>query len=74
MASNKTWIEKLEVGLGGLQDSMSRLEVGIANKLRLIEENLLRLSDTIMSSREGSISHSLGWLGPIRLNKRKEDE
>lgn len=40
MASNKERIENLEAGLGGLQDSASRLEMGMADKLQLIEENL----------------------------------
>lgn len=44
MESNKEWIENLEASMGGLQDSVSQLKVGMVNKLRLIEENLQRLS------------------------------
>ncbi|XP_021894835.1 uncharacterized protein LOC110812376 [Carica papaya] len=69
IASNKERIENLEQGLGGLQESVSRLEVGMTGKPRLVEENLQRFSDTMMSSREAFASNSIGRLGqaqPVR--------
>lgn len=51
MVSNKERIENLKIGLRSLQDTVSRLEVGMVDKLLLIEENLQCLTDTIMSSQ-----------------------
>lgn len=62
MTSNKEQVENLEVGLGSLQDSVSRLEIGMADKLRLIEENLQRLSNAIASNWEGSSSNHISCL------------
>jgi len=33
MATNKECIENLKVGLGGLQDGMNRMELGVTNKI-----------------------------------------
>jgi hypothetical protein len=33
MATNKECIENLEVGLGGLQDGMKKMELGVTNKI-----------------------------------------
>lgn len=69
MASNKERIESIEQGLGAFQDTVSQLEMGMADKLCLIEENLQRLTDTVLSSREGSFSNLMGQLGPPRTTK-----
>lgn len=47
MTSNKERIENLVASLGGLQDSFSRMELVMADKLRIIKENLKRLTDTV---------------------------
>lgn len=74
MTSNKEQIEQLEVGLGGLQDSMSRFEIGMTDKMRLIEEDLQRLTDTMLSNCEGSASHTLSRLGANRPYREEENE
>lgn len=74
MVSNKERIENFKARLGGLQDSMSHLEMGMANKLLLIEENLQRLTDTVISSCEGSPNHSLRRSRPSRPNKEERSK
>ena len=44
MATNKEKIELLEVSVGGLQDNMSRMELGINNKLHQLEVAINRIS------------------------------
>lgn len=74
MTSNKEHIENLEHGLSGLQDLASRLELGMADKLQFIEENLQCLSDTVMSSREASANNSMGWVEQARPVRDDEPE
>lgn len=57
MATNKERIDKLEEGLGGVQDNLQRMEMGIADKFQHLEENLVKLSDAFLASREPS-SHN----------------
>jgi hypothetical protein len=52
MASNKERIEALEAGLGGVQDGMQQLELGVADKLHHLEETINRLSEAFLSTRE----------------------
>lgn len=40
MVSNKERIENLETSFDKLQDSFSRMKIGMADKIRLIEETL----------------------------------
>ena len=40
MATNKERIEALETGLGGVQDGLQRVEVGVADKLNRLEETI----------------------------------
>ncbi|KAA8539773.1 hypothetical protein F0562_026465 [Nyssa sinensis] len=54
MATNKERIEQLEAGLGGLQDGMSRMELGLTDKLHHMEETIHKLSEAFLSNREGS--------------------
>lgn len=74
MTTNKERIENLETGLGGLQDSFSRMKLRLTDKMRLIEENLKRLSDTIASNREGSSNHHVSRpsLPPLHCEERSE--
>lgn len=74
MATNKECIENLEAGLGGLQDRFSRMEVGLADKLRLIEDNLKSLSDSIASSCEVSNSNQLSRPGTLQLVRERAPE
>ena len=55
MATNKERIENLEVGMGGLQDGMRRVELGVADKLHQLLETINRMTETMMfSNKEGS--------------------
>ncbi|KAJ0040554.1 hypothetical protein Pint_26938 [Pistacia integerrima] len=45
MATDKERIENLEIELGRLQDGMSRMEIGITDKLRQLEETINTLSE-----------------------------
>ncbi|KAA8537020.1 hypothetical protein F0562_029498 [Nyssa sinensis] len=54
MTTNKERIENLEVGLGGLQDSMGRLELGFADKFHQMEDTLNKLTEVLLSNKEGS--------------------
>jgi ClpP class serine protease len=54
MASNKERIEALEVGLGGVQDGMQQLELGVVDKLHHLEETINKLLEAFLSTREVS--------------------
>ncbi|KAJ8749838.1 hypothetical protein K2173_013241 [Erythroxylum novogranatense] len=56
MASNKERIKTLEVGLGQLQDSVSQMERGFADKLQQIETAISKLSESALPSRDGASS------------------
>lgn len=58
MTSNKERIEHLEVGLGSLQDNLSRMELGLADRLHRMEDTLHKLSQTFLSTNEASNSNS----------------
>lgn len=58
MATNKERIENLEVGLGGLHDNLSRIEIGMTEKLHQMEEIIQKLSDVLLSNREASNSNN----------------
>lgn len=51
MSTNKERIEQLETGLGSLQDGMSRMELGLTDKLQRMEETIHKLSEELMSNR-----------------------
>ena len=57
MTTNKERIELLEGGLGGVQEGMQRMEVGITDKIQRLEETIAKLSEAFLSSR-GSPSHN----------------
>ena len=43
MGTNKERIEQLEAGLGGVQEGLHKIELGMADRLRHVEETLNRL-------------------------------
>nr|CAN75225.1 hypothetical protein VITISV_035856 [Vitis vinifera] len=69
MATNKERIEQLEAGLGGLQDGMSRMELGLTDKLHQMEETIHRLSEALLSNKERSSSNTNDRNGRVRNNR-----
>ena len=69
MATNKERIEQLEAGLGGLQDGMSQMELGLTDKLHQMEETIHRLSEALLSNKEGSNSNANDRNGGVRNNR-----
>ncbi|RVW67264.1 Retrovirus-related Pol polyprotein from transposon 412 [Vitis vinifera] len=61
MAYNKERIEALEVGLGGVQDGMQRLELGVTDKLHHLEETINKLSRALLSTKEPSRNNNNNW-------------
>lgn len=57
MATNKERIKRVEAGLGGMQDSMKRMELGINDKLHHLEETISELAESL-SATKGTPSHS----------------
>lgn len=53
MASKKEKIEALEVRLGGVQDQMSIMEIGL-EKLRHIEETINKLPEVLLTTKARS--------------------
>ncbi|RVW63028.1 Retrovirus-related Pol polyprotein from transposon 17.6 [Vitis vinifera] len=74
MATNKERIEQLEAGLGGLQDGMSRMELGLTDKLHQMEETIHRLSEALLSNKEGSSSNTNDRNGRVRNNRDNSKE
>jgi hypothetical protein len=58
MTTNKERIENLEVGLGGLQNGMSRLELNIVDRIHQMESNINKLTEALLSNKEGSSSNT----------------
>ena len=52
MGTNKERIEQLEAGLGGVQEGLHRIELGMADLLRHVEETLNSLSDVLLAIQE----------------------
>jgi hypothetical protein len=46
------------VGLGGLQDGMSRLELNIVDRIHQMESNINKLTEALLSNKEGSSSNT----------------
>ena len=51
MTTNKERIENLEAGLGGLQEGVHRMEMGMADKLIQLETTINRLSEVLLSTK-----------------------
>ena len=62
MGTNKERIEQLEAGLGGVQEGLHRIELGMADRLLHVEETLNRLSDVLLAIQEN----------PIHINHYRE--
>lgn len=62
--SNKERIEQLEASVGVLQDSFSRLELGVADKLNQMEDTLKRLIETLLANQEDYSSNTPVRAGP----------
>ena len=74
MATNKERIENLEAGLGGLQDNMSRMELGIVDKLQRMEDTILKLSEVLLTNNEASHSNSNERNSRLRANREEPRE
>ncbi|XP_010248468.1 PREDICTED: uncharacterized protein LOC104591377 [Nelumbo nucifera] len=59
MATNNERIKSLEAGLGGLQDSFSRMEAGVADKFHQLEDAINKLSEALLSNRVASTANNL---------------
>ena len=71
MATNKERIELLEVSVGGLQDNMSRMELGVKDKLHQLEVAINRISEAILPKQDPTTSHAFehsenSWNGHVR--------
>ncbi|KAL5565238.1 hypothetical protein UlMin_028402 [Ulmus minor] len=73
MASNKERIEALEAGLGGVQDGMLRMELGVTDKLHHLEETINKLSEAFLSTREASSNTNHGREGSFRSHREETD-
>ena len=48
MTTNKKRIELLEVSVGGSQDNLSRMKLGVNDKLHQLEATINRISEAIL--------------------------
>ena len=64
----------MEAGLGGLQDGMSRMELGVADKLHQLEETITKLSEALLSNKEGSSINNNDRNGLSRFNREENRE
>ena len=74
MATNKERIENLEVGLRGLQDEMSWLELGFVDIFYQIEEALNMLFVAVLSNKNGSSSNTNNQDGHFCNNRNEFKE
>ena len=51
MSTNKERIEILEAGLGGLQDGVQRMVLGMADKFNQLEPTLTHMSEAFVSNK-----------------------
>ncbi|KAF2302816.1 hypothetical protein GH714_008552 [Hevea brasiliensis] len=58
MATNKERIENLEVGLGQLQDNLSKIERGLSEELQQIKAAITKFSELSLPSKDASSSAS----------------
>lgn len=59
MTTNKEHIEMLEQGVGGLQDEVQQLGLGMTDRMQRLEESLKALFDAILSSKASQSSPSV---------------
>ncbi|XP_041025505.1 uncharacterized protein LOC121265907 [Juglans microcarpa x Juglans regia] len=60
MGTNKERIEQMEARLGGVQDGLHRMDLGMADRLCQVEETLNRLSDVLFANQEIPNHHREG--------------
>lgn len=73
METNKERIETLEAGLGGLQDGMHKMELGMADKFSQLERMLSRMSDALFSNKDSTSHNTHECEGNSRNNKDESD-
>ena len=73
MATKKERIQNLEARLGGLQDGMQQMEIGINEKLHQLEETINRMSDAFFQTKKGPAITSIITLVILtrRIPRRK---
>ena len=57
MATNKERIENLEVGLGGLQANLSKIELGVNDKLHKLENAISKIFEVLSTRQEPTSSN-----------------
>ena len=57
MATNKERIENLAVGLGGLQANLSRMVLGVNDKLHQLENAISKISEVLSTRQEPTSSN-----------------
>ncbi|KAH7572795.1 hypothetical protein JRO89_XS03G0015500 [Xanthoceras sorbifolium] len=62
MANNKEKIELLEVGLGGVQNGLRRMELGLIDKIQQLEDTITKLSEALLLSRGSPSNQWWQWL------------
>ena len=72
MATNKDIIERLEVELGNIQDSLSRMEVGVVDKFQGLEDTLSKISGSMFSNQSSSTNNNPEG-NSVRGRHRKEE-
>ena len=74
MGTNKEQIEQLEVGLRGLQDGMSQMELGLNDKLQQMQETINKLSEALLSNKEVSSNNANDRNGRFHNNRDDSKE
>jgi len=74
MATNKERIENLEAELGGLQHSVSQMELGLNDKLHHMEEVINKLFVALLSTKDPSSSNTNDRSGHSGHNKEEFKE
>ena len=69
MTTNKERIENLEIGLGGLQDGINRMEITLVDRMQQMEVNINKLTEALLSNKEGSSSQSIERNGRPRYQR-----
>ena len=68
MATNKKRIELLEVSVGGLQDTMSHMELGVNDKLHQLEVAINRISNAILPMSDPTASHTFHGMSMFEIS------
>lgn len=73
MATNKEQIQLLEAGLGGVQDSMQRIEDSMTDRLHSLEETINKLLNAILASKVSLSHHNNDWDGFSHTHRDETD-